>query len=191
MNLTWHPHRLVAVAIAAVVALAPACGDDDGRSSDAADAPPSPEPVSSPETGSGPGDCAVDEATIEDLFDIAVSRNPEVAPGMQTCGFGIDGQPGFAVNVNLLGDDVPPYGSYDAAVEQMSTEPASTDGTGLVPVNAGDEAVARVSAGHAELLARHGDQALLITALLPSAHRLAQADNDLLATTTELARLAL
>ena len=60
-----------------------------------------------------------------------------------------------------------------------------------MPVDVGDEAVARASAGHAEFLARHGDGAVLFTALVPPDHRLVEADDDLLATTTDLAERAL
>lgn len=190
MKITWHPHRL-AIAIAAVLALAAACSDDDSRSStvDAAQSSTGPNASTAPE--SGDTECTVDETAIEDLFDVDVARYPEVAPGVQACGFGINERPGFGFNVTSMGDDVPPYGSYDAAVEQMETEPASSDGTGLVPVDAGDQAVARASAGHAELLARRGDDVLLVTALLPPEHPLAESDDDLLATIAELARLAL
>lgn len=188
MKTTTHPHRLaVAVAVATIVALAPACGDDDGGGS--SDALSSTGPDSSPESGAG--ECPVDESAVEDLFDVSASRNPEVAPGVEPCSFGVDGQPGFGFNVTFLGDGVPPAGSYDAAVEQMGTEPASSEGTGLVPVDVGDEAVARASAGHAEVLARTGDDMLLVSALLPPDHPLVEADDDLLTTATELARLAL
>jgi hypothetical protein len=170
---------LVVLLVVPLLALA-ACGGDDESDSDAS--PPSGDEA---DAAGSEGPCtSLDEGTIEELFDVAVTAASDEVNGPTFCNFGIDGTPGYGFDVTALSESVE---TFDDAVAQMESDPVAAEGSGLQHLDVGEEAAGFANTGVAFVVVSVGDQIVQVGANLPPDHPLAADDDALFETTTALA----